>query len=107
MSPGHVAEGDALVEGVASAGNDLLNDFPSGAQLYARVMTRSRAHELAYKKLTSLIHDKPGEPAAHPELESSLRQIGTAVATYFTPEEKRALAASAKVRNRVCPKDTR
>jgi tetratricopeptide (TPR) repeat protein len=79
-------------KGVASAGNDLLSDFSSGAQLYARVMTRLRAHEAAYKKLNSLIHDKPGEQNSHPELDSALRQIGTAVATYFTPEEKLAFA---------------
>ncbi len=79
-------------KGVAAAGDELLTEYPSGAQLYARIMTRSRAQEAAYKKLTSLIHDKPGEPVAHPELESSLRQIGAAVATYFTPEEKLAFA---------------
>jgi len=79
-------------KGVAFAGNDLLNDFPSGAQLYARVMTRLRAHEAAYKKLHSLIHDKPGEQNSHPELDSVLRRIGNAVETYFTPEEKLAFA---------------
>jgi cellulose synthase operon protein C len=79
-------------KGVVSAGDNLLTDYSSGAQLYARIMTLSRAQELAYKKLAGLIHDKPGEPAAHPELDASLRQIGAAVATYFTPEEKVALA---------------
>ncbi len=79
-------------KGAVSAGNDLLTDFSSGAQLYARVMTRLRAHELAYKKLTSLIHDKPGEANGHPELDSALRQIGTTAAFYFTPEEKLSFA---------------
>src|SRR5260370_10891814 len=55
-------------------------------------MTRLRAHEAAYKKFRSLIHDKRGEQTAHPELDSALRQIGTAVATYYTPEEKVSFA---------------
>lgn len=79
-------------QGASSAGNDLLTDFPAGAQVYARVMTRLRAHEAAYQKLVSLIHDKPGEVTEHPELQSALRQVGAAVAQYFTPEEKLAFA---------------
>ncbi|HYL73650.1 MAG TPA: hypothetical protein VEU96_05565 [Bryobacteraceae bacterium] len=79
-------------QGVSAAGEDLLTDYPNDAQLYARVMTRQRAYEAAYKKLTSLIHDKPGETTAHPELDSTLRQIGGTVAQYFTPEEKLTFA---------------
>jgi len=79
-------------QGVTAAGDDLLTDFPSDAQLYARVMTRLRAHDAAYKKLSGLIHDAPGQAMAHPELESCLRQIGATVAQYFTPEEKLTFA---------------
>ena len=79
-------------QGVTAAGNDLLTDYSADAQLYARLMTRLRAHEAAYKKLTGLIHDKPGESVAHPELDGALRQIGATVAKYFTPEEKLAFA---------------
>jgi cellulose synthase operon protein C len=79
-------------QGVAAAAGDLLSDYPSEAQTYARLMTRQRAYEAAYRKLTGLIHDKPGETTAHPELDSVLRQIGTTVAQYFTPEEKQTFA---------------
>lgn len=79
-------------QGVSAAGEDLLTDYPNDAQLYARVMTRERAYDAAYKKLTSLIHDKPGETVSHPELDSTLRQIGSTVAQYFTPEEKQTFA---------------
>ena len=65
---------DYAEQGVSAAGNDLISDFPSGAQLYARLMTRMRAYDKAYAKVEN--------PAP----------IGTAVATYFTPEEKQAFA---------------
>src|SRR5258708_6985414 len=65
---------DYAEQGVAAAGDDLLNDFPSGAQLYARVMTRIRAYDKAFAKLQN--------PAP----------VGTVVATYYTPEEKQTFA---------------
>ena len=61
-------------QGVSAAGDDLLTDFPSGAQLYARIETRMRAYDKAYGKIEN--------PAS----------IGKDVATYFTPEEKEAFA---------------
>ncbi len=61
-------------QGVTAAGDDLLNDFPSGAQLYARLMTRDRAYDKAYSKL------------------EDRTPIGAIVAQYFTPEEKQAFA---------------
>ena len=79
-------------QGVAAAGGDLLTDFTSGAQIYARIMTRSRAYEAAYKKLNSLVRAQPGDTTAHPELDAVLRQIGTTAAQYFTPEEKLSFA---------------
>ncbi len=72
---GLVAEArDFAEKGASAAGNDLANDFPSGAQLYARLMTRVRAYD---KTDTTLANPVP---------------MGTAAATYFTPEEKQAFA---------------
>jgi len=65
---------DFAEKGASAAGDDLAADFASGAQLYARLMTRERAY------------DKTDAALANPI------PTGTAVATYFTPEEKQAFA---------------
>ncbi len=70
---GLVAQARGFAEqGATAAGSDLANDFPSGAELYARLMTRERAY--------------PKASVANPVA------MGAAVATYFTPEEKETFA---------------
>ena len=76
---------------VASAGSDLLADFQTGAQLYARVMTRTRVYQAAYRKLLSLVPNQPGQPVSG-EVQPALQQIGASVALYYGPEEKQAFA---------------
>jgi len=61
---------DFASRGVSAAGDDVATDFPSGAQLYARLMVRERA----YEKL------------------AAPQSIGNTVAGYYTPEEKQAFA---------------
>ena len=65
---------DFAEKGASAAGDNLAADFPSVAQLYARLMTRVRAY------------DKADVALANPV------PMGTVVATYFTPEEKQAFA---------------
>lgn len=74
-------------QGVALAGDDLLTDFASGAQLYARLATRARDYDRAF--------DKMGSPVA----------IGTTAAMYFTPEEKLALATFLRTRFLTIPSE--
>jgi predicted Zn-dependent protease len=72
--------------GAKLAGSDLLADY-SGGQVYARVMTRLRAHETALERLTE------GEFARQTGFGPALEAMGDAVARYFTPEEKSSLEA--------------
>ncbi|HET9837691.1 MAG TPA: hypothetical protein VFR84_05595 [Candidatus Angelobacter sp.] len=93
------------------------SDNHAGAQIYARIMTRLRQQDAAYQKLGSAIEaarmfpslaDRPPkngvEAASNVELRKSMqgtssnnaragmtacmREIGSAVGKYFTPEEK-------------------
>ncbi len=93
------------------------SDHHAGAQIYARIMTRLRQQDAAYQKLQSAIEaarllpsiaDRPAkngvEAASNIELRKSMlgtssnnaragmtacmREIGTAIGKYFTPEEK-------------------
>jgi tetratricopeptide (TPR) repeat protein len=69
---GLVAQARGFAEkGATAAGSDLADDFPSGAELYARLMARERGYDKAPLALTT---------------------VGTVAATYFTPEEKQAFA---------------
>ena len=82
--------------GVELAGPRLLIDQGEGAELYARVMTRLRRHEEAYRRLYSAQQAGMRLPQreAVPQLaDLALRQIGQAANTFFTPEEKVSLAA--------------
>ena len=82
--------------GVDLAGARLLIDQSSGAELYARVMTRLRKHEEAYRVLYAAQQAgmKLPQKEAVPQLaDLALRQIGQTASTYFTPEEKVSLAA--------------
>ncbi len=77
--------------GVELAGANLLADYSYAreAQIYARVMTRVRAHETAYARLAKMAVDD----ASRNGLETVLAEMGTAAGTYFTPEEKASFAA--------------
>lgn len=82
--------------GVDLAGARLLIDQASGAELYARVMTRLRKHEEAYARLYTAHQaglQLPQREAVPVLADLALRQIGLAANTYFTPEEKGSLAA--------------
>jgi tetratricopeptide (TPR) repeat protein len=82
--------------GVDLAGARLLIDQGDGANLYARVMTRLRKHEEAYRRLYAAAQDGmklPQHEAVSQSADQALRQIGQAASTYFTPEEKVSLAA--------------
>jgi cellulose synthase operon protein C len=82
--------------GVDLAGPRLLIDQGEGAELYARVMTRLRKHEEAYRRLYAAQQAGMRLPQreAVPQLaDLALRQIGQTANTYFTPEEKVSLAA--------------
>jgi len=118
-------------QGVNSAGTDLLasGEQHSGAQIYARIMTRLRQQEKAYSKLQGALASassampvlkeqlaRQGIAAitdsewrertrqnrirvARDGMRFALSEMGNAVATYFTPEEKVGFAkfAEAKV----------
>ncbi len=77
--------------GVELAGANLLADYDyvGGARIYARVMTRLRAHTAAYARLEKLAVDDASRSALY----SVLAEMGAAVSTYFTPEEKAAFEA--------------
>ncbi len=77
--------------GVELAGANLLADYDyvGGARIYARVMTRLRAHTAAYTRLEKLAVDDASRSALY----SVLAEMGAAVNTYFTPEEKAAFEA--------------
>ncbi len=79
--------------GVELAGNDLFVDaeYSSGAQVYARLMTRLREYEAAYTRLVPAYRAAPER--ALPGFQSALRQMGEAVVRYFTPEEKTAFVS--------------
>ena len=81
--------------GVDLAGPRLLID-QEGAGLYARVMTRLRKHEEAYRRLYAAQQagmKLPQREAVPAMADLALTQIGQAANTYFTPEEKASLAA--------------
>lgn len=69
--------------GVDLAGGRLLERYGAEARIYARVLTRLRAHETALARLTSL-------PGQHYQFETAMSGMAEAVKTYFTPEEKAA-----------------
>lgn len=77
--------------GVELAGVNLLadRDYIPGAQTYARVMTRLRAHEEAYARLEKLAVDD----ATRGVLDWVLADMSSAVSIYFTPEEKASFEA--------------
>lgn len=77
--------------GVELAGVNLLadRDYITGAQTYARVMTRLRAHEEAYARLGKLAVDDTTRSV----LSWVLAEMSSAVSTYFTPEEKASFEA--------------
>jgi tetratricopeptide (TPR) repeat protein len=82
--------------GVDLAGARLLIDQASGAEIYARVMTRLRKHEEAYARLYAAQQagmQLPQREAVPQLADLALRQIGQTANTYFTPEEKVSLAA--------------
>jgi tetratricopeptide (TPR) repeat protein len=82
--------------GVDLAGPRLLIDQSSGAELYARVMTRLRKHEEAYRRLYAAQQagmKLPQREAVPQAADLALRQIGQAANIYFAPEEKVSLAA--------------
>jgi tetratricopeptide (TPR) repeat protein len=71
--------------GVELAGKELLVDQVSGAQVYARIMTRLRAYEEAYARLT--------KAPLGDGLVSALRSLGETVARQYSPQEQAAFAA--------------
>lgn len=78
------------------AGPRLLIDQGEGAELYARVMTRLRKHEEAYRRLYAAQQagmQLPQREAVPQLADLALRQIGQTANTYFTHEEKVSLAA--------------
>jgi tetratricopeptide (TPR) repeat protein len=82
--------------GVDLGGPRLLIDQAEGAELYARVMTRLRKHEEAYRRLYAAQQagmQLPQREAVPQLADLALRQIGETANTYFTPEEKVSLAA--------------
>jgi len=84
------------VRGVDLAGPRLLIDQREGVELYARVMTRLRKHEEAYRRLYSAQQagmQLPQREAVPQLADLALRQIGQTANTYFTPEEKVSLVA--------------
>ena len=82
--------------GVDLAGARLLIDQGEGPELYARVMTRLRKHEEAYRRLYGAQQagmQLPQREAVPQLADLALRQIGETANTYFTPEEKVSLTA--------------
>jgi tetratricopeptide (TPR) repeat protein len=73
-------------KGAEIAGAGLGNDFEA-ATTYARVLTRARQYDAAYRRLTA----SGAEQAS--ELPAALRAMGETVRDYYTPEEKTAFAA--------------
>jgi cellulose synthase operon protein C len=114
---------EAIDKAVELAGDDLLveSKYQSGVRTYVNLMTRLRHHELALAKLEAArqnaakaslqkqaaeLQKQGASPAVLKALEnrelfaarsayaSALRELGNAVDTYFTPEEKLAFAQS-------------
>src|SRR5205085_3963204 len=116
--------------GIAVAGNDLLaaSENHSGAELYARIMTRMRMQETAWQTMETAVkaaHQLPPlqEQVAKRGLEAitdtewretilrtrqrvaregmakCMRNMGSAVSLYFTPEEKQAFLLVAENKN--------
>jgi tetratricopeptide (TPR) repeat protein len=115
-------------QGIATAGADLLatTQQQSGANLYARIMTRQRQQEKAYAALQTALNEassalpvlkeqlaREGIAAitdrewrertqenrvrtAREGMHAALSEMGNAVATYFTPEEKVSFSAFAE-----------
>jgi predicted Zn-dependent protease len=106
----------------------------SGAQVYTRIMTRLRQQEAAYQKLNSAITAAQQLPPiaqqvakggldattsaelranllrtrnnnARSGMAACMREMGTAVSKYFTPEEKQAMAQSLNVKNDTLQRD--
>lgn len=79
--------------GVTLAGPALLTDseYIAGARTYATILTRLRQYEEAYSKLESGVQMAQGARFS-PDVQPPLQAMGTAVKTYFTPEEKVAFA---------------
>lgn len=77
--------------GVELAGASLLgdDDYVPGARIYARVMTRLREHAAAYARLEKLAVDDVSRNGFY----SVLAEMGAAVNTYYTPEEKAGVEA--------------
>ena len=91
--------------GLDAAGERLLLDpaDAGGSQVYARVMTRLREHEVAYGRLQTAWRaaannaSKSGhqdlQQLALANFEAALKQMGAAVRLYFTPEQKASFQA--------------
>ena len=79
--------------GVELAGKDLLRDrdYQSGAQTYARVMTRLRQHEAVWTRLAEA-HQAGGAEETASSYQTALRQMGDTVDRYYAPEERAAFA---------------
>ncbi len=89
---GMLPEARTYVEkGVDLAGPALLTDYVDGAQTYLRILTRLRKYEDAWQRIAALWQGQPAQTPT-PGREAALRAMGTAVAQYFTPEEKSAFA---------------
>lgn len=98
-------------KGMDLAGNDLFaeSEYSSGGQMYARVMTRLRAHEAAYTRLHTAWQaadvkgggaegGEESEPSQASQravsgYRSSLEELGSTAGRYFTPEEKASFSA--------------
>ena len=127
---------DYAQKGVDAAGRDLLavTEHHAGAQLYVRILTRSRQQDAAYQRLQTALADadslassvklatKQAEAGgivtitdqqwreaalagrratARSGMSAAMREMGTAVTRYFTPEEKAAFmtALDSKAKN--------
>jgi tetratricopeptide (TPR) repeat protein len=93
---------DFAEQGVQKASGRVLtnSDFHSGAAIYARLMTRARQYQAAADRLQSALdskHDTPETAASYSlqlqGLHRAMTQMGSAVQTYFTPEEKAQFSA--------------
>jgi cellulose synthase operon protein C len=104
---------DYCDQGMKAAGNDLLvgTENQSGARMFARLSTRMRKHDVAYVRLLQAERAANLAPAsagaqekteaqfkgremsmrrqsAHAGLTAALKEIGTTVNRYYTPEER-------------------
>ncbi len=76
-------------KGVALHKGDFLAQ-PAHPEVYARILTRLRLYDVAYRKLAEQARLQP--QAFQLAYQAALKQMGTVVAQYFTPEEKSAFA---------------